>query len=75
MMVSKKRCTGAGRPSMLGNLEEMLYDVVVDMRIRKMKVTRNFIRAQATILAHEHRIQDFKGSSMKLARMFGWNEM
>ena len=43
IMVSKTQCTGAGCPSMLGHLEEMLYDIVVDMHIKKMKVTRNFI--------------------------------
>ena len=61
--VSKKRCYGAGRPTILGNMEELLFDVIVDMRIRKMKVTRTFVQAQATILAQGNNIDGFKASS------------
>ena len=31
--VSKKQCTGAGCPTMLGNLEDILCDVIFDIRI------------------------------------------
>ena len=39
-MVSKKRCMGAGSPSMLGHPKEMWHTIVVDVHIRKIKVTR-----------------------------------
>ena len=53
-IIPKKRCTVAGRPTMLGNLEDFLYNVIVDMRINKMKVTRNFHHEQASNLSIEH---------------------
>ena len=31
--VSKKRCSGAGCPTMLGTLEDLIYDKIVEMRI------------------------------------------
>ena len=33
--VFKKQCPGLGRPTMLENLEDILYDVIVDMHIKK----------------------------------------
>ena len=33
--VFKKQCPGLGRPTMLENLEDILYDIIVDMHIKK----------------------------------------
>ena len=31
--LSKKWCTGLGSPKMLGNMKDILYDAIFDMRI------------------------------------------
>ena len=36
--MSRKRCSGVGRPPLLGEMENQLYDKILEMRIRKMKV-------------------------------------
>ena len=63
MGVTKKRCSGAGRPPLLGELENLLYDEIIEMRIQKMKVTRSFIRVGAKLMAEESNIADFVASS------------
>ena len=39
-IVTKKRVKGAGRKPLLGNLEEIIYNQVIEMRIQKIKVKR-----------------------------------
>ena len=60
---TKKRCTGAGRPPALAELEDVLFDKIVEMRTRKMKVSRSLIRGFAQSLAQEANLSDFKASS------------
>ena len=60
---TKKRCTGAGRPPVLEELENVLFDQIVEMRTRKMKVSRSLMRGFAQKLAQEASLSDFKASS------------
>ena len=59
---SKKRCTGAGRPPVLEELETILFDQIVEMRTRKMKVSRTLLRGFAQKLAQEAGLSNFKAS-------------
>ena len=52
-VMSKKRCSGGDRPPLLGEMENQLYDKIIEMRIRKMKVTRSYICEQAKIIGTE----------------------
>ena len=58
-----KRCKGAGRTPKLSDLEEMLFDKIVEMRTQKMKVSQSLVQAQAMSLARDAGIGDFKASS------------
>ena len=60
---TKKRCTGAGRPPVLEGLENVLFDKIVEMRTRKMKVSRSLLRGFAQTLAQEAGLSNFKASS------------
>lgn len=60
---TKKRCTGAGRRPALEELENVLFDQIVEMRTRKMKVSRSLLRGFAHQLAQEAGLSDFKASS------------
>ena len=62
--VPKKLCMVAGCPTMLENLEDILYDFIFDMRI-KIESNENFLRAQASNFAVEYGIQEFKGYSSR----------
>jgi len=53
---SKKRASGGGRKPVLGELEDVLADEIIEMRIQKMKVTRSFISDRATEIARENNI-------------------
>ena len=59
--VSKKQFSGAGCPTMLGTLEDLIYNKIVEMRIKKM-VTGTLIHRQATILTKENNIEGFVAS-------------
>ena len=48
--LSKKQCSAAGRATILGTLENLIYDKIVEMRIKKMKATHTFVRCQVTLL-------------------------
>ena len=48
---TKKRCTGAGRPPALEELENVLFEQVVEMQTREMKVNRKLLRDSAQKLA------------------------
>ena len=63
MTKNKKRCKGAGRPTILQGLEDILFDQIVEMRLRKMKVMRTLVRGLAAKLADEKGVKDFKASS------------
>jgi len=54
---TKKRCSGAGRPPALAELENILFDKIVEMRIRKIKVSRSNLCGCAQQLA----IESFQG--------------
>jgi len=53
---SKKRTSRGGRRPLLGELEELLADEIVEMRIQKMKVTRSFISDRAFEIARDNDI-------------------
>ena len=48
---SRIRFLRAGRKPLLGDLEEVLYDEILELRISNIKVTHKFIRDRATQLA------------------------
>ena len=48
---SRIELSGAGRKPLLGDLEEALYDEILELRISNIKVTRKFIRDRAAQLA------------------------
>ena len=56
-----KRCKGAGRPPLLGELEEILLDRIVEMSTSKMKVSRSLLLASS--MAVEYNFIEFKASS------------
>ena len=60
---NKKRSHGAGRKPTLVNIEDIIADEVVYLRINKYKVTRAFIADRARTLAYENEIIDFKASN------------
>lgn len=53
---NKSRVPGAGRKALLGNIEDVLYDEILDLRISNIKVTRTFLRDRAMQLATENQI-------------------
>jgi hypothetical protein len=55
--VSKKRISGGGRKPALGELETMLSDEILELRLMKLKVTRKFISDRAQSLAEEYGIE------------------
>jgi hypothetical protein len=59
----KKRSQGGGRKLKLGELEELITTEVVDLRLQKCKVSRQFIADRAKSLAESNGIEDFKASS------------
>ena len=60
---AKKRCLGGGRNPRLGELEDILFDNVLEMRGRNMKVSRCLIRATAETLAEQEGIRGFKAGA------------
>lgn len=50
----RKRVRGGGRKTVLGELEEILFQEIVDLRIAKVKVTREFVSDRAHELAEDH---------------------
>ena len=60
---TKKRCEGCGRPPSLEGLEHILFDRIVEMRTRKMKVSRSLVRCLGSALADEKGLKEFKSSN------------
>jgi hypothetical protein len=60
---TSKRIRGGGRKPKLDELEDILADEVVNLRVDKIKVTRTFIRGRARQMAEEAGIENFKASS------------
>jgi hypothetical protein len=58
-----KRVSGAGRKPKLSDIEDILADEVINLRIDKIKVTRSFIRSRARLLAEDAGLEGFKASS------------
>lgn len=58
----QRRVGGGGTKPVLGSLEELLYDEIIELRISKLKVTRKFIANRALELAREAGI-DLKASN------------
>lgn len=54
---SRKRIPGGGRKPVLGELEEVIKDEIIEMRIQRMKVTRSFIADRARVLAEENHLE------------------
>ncbi|GMF21507.1 unnamed protein product [Phytophthora lilii] len=44
---NQRRVSGGGRKPLCENMEDMLYDLIIDKRLRKEKVTREWIANQA----------------------------
>ena len=59
---SRRRVAGGGRKPLLQDLENLIADEVVELRIQKIKVTRAFIADRARLLAEEHGIE-FRASN------------
>ena len=61
---TKKRSVGGGRKPKLEDIEDVLADEIVNLRLQKLKVTRTFIRERAKQMAEEANIgEEFKASS------------
>jgi len=58
---SMKRASGGGRKPLLGTLEELIFDEIIELRIMKVKVTRTFISDRAITLGEQNGI-DIKAS-------------
>ena len=59
----KYRCTRGGRKPILGNLEEVIYNQIMDLRALKIRVTRLKVFKLAIQVAEENNIAGFKSSS------------
>ena len=59
---AKKRAIGGGRKPTLEELEHLLSDEIIELRISKYKVTRAFIADRARMLAAENGKEGFKAS-------------
>lgn len=59
---SMNRIKGGGRKTLLGNLEDLIFNEIIELRIMKIKVSRSFISDRAIDLALANHV-DFKGSS------------
>ncbi|KAG2922863.1 hypothetical protein PC129_g4550 [Phytophthora cactorum] len=55
---SRRRLQGAGRRPVLGEAEDTLVDLIYDRRLKKEKVTRDWIAAQARLIFHESRTEE-----------------
>ena len=55
--LTKKRVKGGGRRPLLGELEDILANEIVEIRLNKLKVTRSFIQDRAAVIAEENGIQ------------------
>lgn len=53
---SMKRVSGGGRKTSLGDLEELILDEILELRLMKVKVTRTFISDRAIDLARSNNI-------------------
>ena len=60
---TRKRLVGAGRKPILGELEDVLYDEVIELRLANVKVTRRFLRDRALHLASERQDVTFDASN------------
>ena len=56
-VATKKRATGAGRKPVLGNLEDVLADEIVNLRLQTLKVSRSFVADRARQMAAENNIE------------------
>lgn len=54
---SMKRALGAGKKTSLGTIEQIICDEIIDLRIRKMKVSRKYISDRAVALSKEFNIK------------------
>ena len=67
----RKRLKGAGKKALDENLEEELFDWVVDLRSHSMRVSRRMIREKAKmIMANQDSLYDFKASKGWLQLFF-----
>ncbi|KAG3232507.1 hypothetical protein PI124_g22413 [Phytophthora idaei] len=55
---SRQRLQGAGRRPVLSEAEDTLVDLIYDRRLKKEKVTRDWIAAQARLMFHESRTEE-----------------
>ncbi|KAG3112364.1 hypothetical protein PI124_g8435 [Phytophthora idaei] len=55
---SRRRLQGAGRRPVLGEAEDTLVHLIYDRRLKKEKVTRDWIAAQARLMFHESRTEE-----------------
>ena len=63
-MATKKRAAGGGRKLKLEEIEDILADEIVNLRLQKLKVTRTFIREQSKQMAEEANTgEEFKASA------------
>lgn len=62
-LATKKRSTGGGRKPKLEDMEDILADEIVNLRLQKLKVTRTFVRERAKQMAEEAGLdENFKAS-------------
>ena len=54
---ARARVVGAGRKPLLGDMEECLFNEIVEMRVANVKVTRAFICDRAQQMAAEHELE------------------
>jgi hypothetical protein len=50
----RKRVLGGGRKRILGDLEDILKNEIIELRLQKMKVTREWVGTRAHQIAEEH---------------------
>ncbi|KAG2888950.1 hypothetical protein PC115_g19907 [Phytophthora cactorum] len=70
---SRRRLQGAGRRPVLGEAEDTLVDLIYDRRLKKEKVTRDWIAAQARLMFHESRTEEeHEGHPIRFAASDPW---
>jgi hypothetical protein len=60
---TKKRIKGGGNKPSLDHFEDLLYNEIIEMRIKEMRVTRSLVCAKAILIAQSENIDNFKASS------------
>ncbi|GMF23055.1 unnamed protein product [Phytophthora lilii] len=73
--LNQRRVSGGGRKPLCENMEDMLYDLIIDKRLRKEKVTREWIANQAVAVyasLHAEKTQPRRSQPLSTGSRTSW---